>query len=187
MLIRNPLIQPIITPVMPTLPLLMRGNIDLARYILTAIAVIGVSLLVLYAVTRVMKDEEFICPTGWLMFITGLFSLALFIRYGLTSTFVQGLFLYFLLLYGSMCDITCHMVDDHIWVSILALALISAPTVGPISMLVGGLFVLIPQLLMSFIPPGRSLGGGDIKVATALAIMLGFVRGAIAFFAGLLI
>ncbi len=187
MLIRNPLIQPIIAPVMPTLPLLLRGNMNVAKYLLTATLVIGFSLLLAYALIRIMRSKEFVSPYGWLMLLTGVVSLALFIRYGLSLTLLQGLFLYFTLLYASMSDITHHAVDDHIWVTILALALVSAPTVGILSMTVGGLFVIIPQMLMSFIPPGKSLGGADIKIATSLAVLLGLLRGVGAFFVGLLL
>ncbi len=78
MLIRNPLIQPIITPVMPTLPLLLQGDMNVTKYILTATLVIGFSLLLAYVLIRIMRSKEYVSPYGWLMLLTGVVSLALF-------------------------------------------------------------------------------------------------------------
>ena len=46
--------------------------------------------------------------------------------------------------------------------------------------------MFLPQFAMTFIPNCKALGGADIKMSTALAFLLGWQRGLIAFAAGLL-
>lgn len=115
-------------------------------------------------------------------------ALALYFRFGLTVTAVQGMFLWFTLLYGSMSDLTDHTMPDSIWVIVLALAIPSIMKHGVVSMLAGAVCVMLPQLaLAAVIPPHRTLGGADIKLSGALAILLGFTGGLAAFLAGLLL
>ena len=89
------------------------------------------------------------------------------------------------LLYASCSDLTDHTVDDYVWVTVLALALMNVRTVGLTSMLIGAFFVFIPQLLMALLPPHKTLGGADIKLSTALAFLLGWQRGLAAYIIGL--
>lgn len=89
--------------------------------------------------------------------------------------------------YASMSDLTTHTVDDFVWITVFALAISSIPTIGLTSMLVGGLFVFIPQMALALIPPHKTLGGADIKLSTALAFLLGTWRGIGAYMAGLIL
>lgn len=54
-------------------------------------------------------------------------------------------------------------------------------------MLFGAFAVFVPQIIMAFIPKCKPLGGADLKLSTALAFLLGWERGIVAFILGLLI
>ena len=77
-------------------------------------------------------------------------------------------------------------MPDSVWVVVLALAIPSIQKHGILSMLAGAVCVMLPQLALAVIPPHRTLGGADIKLSGALAVLLGFTGGLTAFLAGLL-
>ena len=113
------------------------------------------------------------------------YTIALSIRFGLSIYTFQGLFLYYLLLYASVSDLTDRRVADHLSVSVLALSLISVPTVGIISMLIGGAVSFAIQTGVSVFSGGR-YGGADIKISSACVFLLGWSRGLIGLALGLL-
>ena len=78
-------------------------------------------------------------------------------------------------------------VNDHVWVTVLALSLASITKAGVVSMVIGALCVFIPQMAMALIPPHKTLGGADIKLSTALAFLLGAWKGIGACILGLVI
>ena len=127
-----------------------------------------------------------VCLLPATLIASGAMALALYFRFGLTVIAVQGLFLWFTLLYGSMSDLTDHTMPDSVWVIVLALAIPSIMKHGIVSMLAGAVCVMLPQLALAVIPPHRTLGGADIKLSGALAVLLGFTGGLTAFLAGLL-
>ena len=112
-------------------------------------------------------------------------AISLSIRFGLSVYTFQGLFLYYLLLYASASDLTDRRVADHLSVSVLALSLISVPTVGIISMLIGGAVSFAIQTGVSVFSGGR-YGGADIKISSACVFLLGWSRGLIGLALGLL-
>lgn len=120
------------------------------------------------------------------------FILSVFIAFGLTLRFgmsvyaLQGLFLYFLLLYASISDITSRTIQNSVSVSILALSLVSIQSIGIISMIAGALIVCLVQLIVCLCNSGRH-GGADMKITTASAFLLGFGRGITGLVLGLLI
>lgn len=120
------------------------------------------------------------------------FIFSVFIAFGLTLRFgmsvyaLQGLFLYFLLLYASISDITSRTIQNSVSVSILALSLVSIQSIGIISMIAGALIVCLVQLIVCLCNSGRH-GGADIKITTASAFLLGFGRGITGLILGLLI
>ena len=77
-------------------------------------------------------------------------------------------------------------MPDSVWVVVLALAIPSIQKHGIVSILAGAVCVMLPQLALAVIPPHRTLGGADIKLSGALAVLLGFTGGLTAFLAGLL-
>ena len=145
----------------------------------------GAAILIGAILDRVMKSKGYVTSTPITLMITAAVSLILYGRFGLSVTAIQGVFLMLVLLYASCSDLTDHTVDDYVWVTVLALALMNVRTVGLASMLIGAFFVFIPQLLMALLPPHKTLGGADIKLSTALAFLLGWQRGLAAYIIGL--
>ena len=154
--------------------------------ILAALLWIGAAVGIGWTLCKVMNGKRFVCHQPLTLVVSGAMSLALYFRFGLTVTAVQGMFLWFTLLYGSMSDLTDHTMPDSVWVTVLALAISSIMKHGIATMLAGAVCVMLPQLALAVIPPHRTLGGADIKLSGALAVLLGFTGGLTAFLAGLL-
>ena len=154
--------------------------------ILAVLLWLGAAVGIGWILCRVLKGRKLVCHQPLTLALSGAMALALYFRFSLTVTAVQGMFLWFTLLYGSMSDLTDHTVPDSIWLVVLALAIPSIQKHGILSMLAGAVCVMLPQLALAVIPPHRTLGGADIKLSGALAVLLGFTGGLTAFFAGLL-
>lgn len=154
--------------------------------VLTAFLFSGAAMLIGLLLHRIMQGKGYKTHLAPCIAVPGLAALAGFLRFGLSVTAVQGVFLACLLLYASCSDLTDHHMDDHIWVTVLALGLCSVGRFGIASMLIGAAMVFVPQMLVSLIGKGNTLGGADIKLSTALAFLLGWQRGLAALMAGLL-
>ena len=154
--------------------------------ILAVLLWIGIAVGIGWILCRVLRERRMVCLLPATLIASGAMALALYFRFGLTVTAVQGMFLWFTLLYGSMSDLTDHTVPDSIWVVVLALAIPNLVKHGILSMLAGAVCIMLPQLALAVIPPHRTLGGADIKLSGALAVLLGFTGGLTAFLAGLL-
>lgn len=154
--------------------------------VLTAFLFSGAAMLVGFLLHRIMQEKSYKTHLAPCLAVPGLAALAGFLRFGLSVTAVQGVFLACLLLYASCSDLTDHHMDDHIWVTVLALGLCSVGRFGIVSMLIGATMVFVPQMLVSLLGKGNTLGGADIKLSTALAFLLGWQRGLAALMAGLL-
>lgn len=154
--------------------------------VLAVLLWIGIAVGIGWILCRVLRERRMVCLLPATLIASGAMALALYFRFGLSVTAVQGMFLWFTLLYGSMSDLTDHTVPDSVWVIVLALAIPSIMKHGILSMLAGAVCVMLPQLALAVIPPHRTLGGADIKLSGALAVLLGFTSGLTAFLAGLL-
>ena len=180
----------VINPVYPIMPLLVDYQTTSENHLLTvlfALLFIGFSIFIGWILTKVMKKRNYISSMSAILFLMTGYSISLFLRFGISLTAVQGLFLLSILIYASCSDLTRHEVDDHVWVTILALSLCSLATQGILSMLIGAFCVFVPQMAMAFLPPKKTLGGADIKLSTALALLLGSWRGIGAYILGLLL
>lgn len=155
--------------------------------VLALLLIVGISLLIGWVVNKVMVSKGFKTSLALNLFVSAITPIVLFLRYGATLELVQGVFLTFILMYATWSDLTSHTVDDCIWVLILALGVSSMATVGLASMLFGAFAVFVPQIVMSLIPKCKPIGGADLKISTAVAFLLGWQRGIIAFVAGLFI
>ena len=155
--------------------------------ILAVLLWIGAAVGIGWILCKVMNGKRLVCHQPLTLALSGAMALALYFRFGLTVTSVQGMFLWFTLLYGSMSDLTDHTMTDSVWVIVLALAIPNLVKHGIVSMLAGAVCVMLPQLALAVIPPHRTLGGADIKLSGALAVLLGFTGGLTAFLAGLLV
>ena len=155
--------------------------------VLSALLFVGLSVLIGWVLTKVMKSRGFVTNQAVILSVMTAFSVLLFLRFGWSVTAWQGLFLAAVLIYASCSDLTSHTMDDFLWVMVAILGLVSATRVGIPSMLIGAGMVFVPQLLIALLPPHKSLGGADIKLSTALAFLLGWQRGLAALMLGLLL
>ena len=176
-------------PILPAMPAFAAAEptTQMLLTILSAILFVGISLSVGHTLARVIVSQGMRCRHSVILWLTGVFSLAVFLRYGLSVPAMQGVFLLCVLLYASCSDLTDHTVNDHVWVTVFALSLASITKVGVTSMVIGALCVFIPQIAMALIPPHKTLGGADIKLSTALAFLLGAWKGIGAYIIGLVI
>lgn len=137
----NPTI-PIVTPVLqPLVETFVKENViakDAVRLILMIVLVTAISATVGLLLHKRMKKQWLRTNKTVALLLSAVMAIALSIRFGLSIYTFQGLFLYYLLLFASASDLTDRRVADHLSVSVLALSLISVPTVGIISMLIGG-------------------------------------------------
>lgn len=170
---------------------MVRSDSNLVRMgampeVLAVLLWLGAAVGIGWILCKVMNEKRFVCHQPLILALSGAMALALYFRFGLTVIAVQGMFLWFALLYGSMSDLTDHTMPDSVWVTVLALAIPNLVKHGIVSMLAGVVCVMLPQLALAVIPPHRTLGGADIKLSGALAVLLGFTGGLTAFLVGLL-
>lgn len=184
----NPTI-PIVTPVLqPLVETFVKENViakDAVWLILKIIIVTAVSVIIGLQLHKRMKKQWLRTNKTVALLLSAVMAIALSIRFGLSIYTFQGLFLYYLLLYASASDLTDRRVADHLSVSVLALSLISVPTVGIISMLIAGAVSFAIQTGVSVFSGGR-YGGADIKISSACVFLLGWSRGLIGLALGLL-
>ena len=155
--------------------------------VLFAVLFVGLSLSICLLLNRVMQSKGFKTYPVWQTALAGCFSLALYLRFGLSVSAVQGMILFLILLYASCSDLTSHTMDDFLWIMVAVLGLLSCYTVGLNAMLIGAVMVFVPQILIVLLPPHKALGGADMKLSTALAFLLGWQKGLLALVLGLLL
>ncbi len=157
-----------------------------APIVLGAVGTLGGAIIVGWRLTRVMQQKRFKAILWTNLTACAVMTAALYLRFGLSATTLQGILLSFVLLYASASDMTSHTMDDFLWVMVILLGVGSVDRVGIGSMLLGAVLVFVPQLLVAII--GKSaLGGADIKLSSALAFLLGWQRGLTALAGGLLL
>lgn len=110
----------------------------------------------------------------------------LFIIFGATLETIKGFILFLLLQLASNSDIQIRQVENNIPVMIAITALIGITMNQFPSMLLGVLVITIPQLAIEILKPG-SIGGADIKITAACALLLGLEKGLVFILAGLII
>lgn len=162
-------------------------DMELFTMLLSMLLFVGMSMLIGATLVKVIRAKGEAANMPLTLTIAAIVSLLLFARFGLSVTAIQGVFLMFVLLYASISDIHYHIVDDYIWVIVFALALLNVEKIGMTSMVIGALFVFVPQMAMALLPPHKTLGGADIKLSTALAFLLGGWKGICAYLLGLII
>ena len=160
---------------------------SLVGAVMGTLTFVGVALLVCLILTRNMRERGFPTHLPLFLILTGFYSLALALRYGVSLVAMQGLLLFLILLYASCSDLTSHTMDDYLWVMVGILGLLSCYGVGLPSMLIGAAMVFVPQILLALLPPHKALGGADIKLSTAVAFLLGWQKGLAALLLGLLL
>ena len=159
---------------------------DVIVLMIQMILVATASLIIGLYLNRYMRKRNFFTNKTFTLISSTVMAFGLSLRYGMSIYTFQGLFLFFLLLYASMSDLTDRNVANHISISILALSFISIPTVGIFSMLVGGAVSAAIQIgIISM--SGGGYGGADWKISSACTFLLGWSRGLSGMVLGLLI
>lgn len=189
-MIINPILpigsSPVVNPIIQTF---VAENViawEVVVLILNIVFIAIASLVVGLILNKSMEKQEFVTNKTFTLISSTVLSLVLSLRFGVSVYTFQGLFLFYLLLYASMSDLTNRRVANHLSISIFALSLISIPTVGFTSMLLGGAITAAIQIGVSMFSSGR-YGGADLKIATACAFLLGWQRGLAGLALGLLI
>ena len=178
----TPVVQPIIRTFVAENVIAWEAFVLILKIILVATAALVVGLFL----NRNMEKQGFVTNKSFTLIASTVMALGLSLRFGLSVYTFQGMFLFFLLLYASMSDLTNRHVANHISISILALSLISVPTVGFVSMLVSGAVSVAIQLGITALS-GGGYGGADWKISSACAFLLGWQRGLSGMVLGLLI
>lgn len=181
---------PIITPILPSVRSVGLFPIEnlpstIVLNVIAAFLVVGLAVFLGWTLHRVLTSKKMVTKLPLNLILSGVAGLGLFLRFGFSVTMLQGLFLFFVLLYASCSDLTDHTMDDFLWVMVAMLGLCSIGTVGLPSMLIGAGIVFVPQIAFAMFPPHRTLGGADIKLSTALAFLLGAWKGVGAYLVGL--
>ena len=189
-MILNPTL-PIVSPpvVNPIIQTFVAENIiasDVLLLIFKMIMVVAASIVVGLLLNKSMDKKGFVTNKAFTLIASTAMALGLSLRFGMSVYTFQGMFLFFLLLYASMSDLTDRHVANHISISILALSLISIPTVGFTSMLIGGVVSAAIQLGVTALS-GGGYGGADWKISSSCAFLLGWQRGLAGMVLGLLI
>ena len=155
---------------------------EMIRILCEGLATVLFTLICTRFLCKNMKKRDFrFVP--WLPYVlTGCGSATLFLLGGLSPWTFCGIAFLFVLLYASVQDHSTHEADDILSVMML----ISEATV--LSQLLGAAIVGGAQMLIALCGKKRmGIGGADIKLSTAAALLLGFYKGAIGFMLGLLI
>ena len=189
-MILNPTL-PIVSPpvINPIIQTFVAENIiasDVLLLIFKMIMVVAASIVVGLLLNKSMDKKGFVTNKAFTLIASTAMALGPSLRFGMSVYTFQGMFLFFLLLYASMSDLTDRHVANHISISILALSLISVPTVGFTSMLIGGAVSAAIQLGVTALS-GGGYGGADWKISSACAFLLGWQRGLAGMVLGLLI
>lgn len=155
-------------------------------YFLQFAAILLLTLGATFLLGRVMKSKGFKVKQTANCLIMTLVTISLFLL-GLNDPVwvLRGIVFALILLYASVQDLTFREADDFLWVMILILAIGSIGTVPVWSMLLGAAVVFVPQMAIAMFSKKGGIGGADIKLSTAAALLLGFFPGAIGYVAGL--
>lgn len=155
-------------------------------YFLQFAAILLLTLGATFLLGRVMKSKGFKVKQTANCLIMTLVTISLFLL-GLNDPVwvLRGIVFALILLYASVQDLTFREADDFLWVMILILAIGSIGTVPVWSMLLGAAVVFVPQMAIAMFSKKGGIGGADIKLSTAAALLLGFFPGAIGYVVGL--
>lgn len=154
---------------------------ELMKLVLLVIISLGTTAVM----NRCMKRRGFRVRATWNCTVIGGITALLFLTGGMSIWTVKGIVMALILLYASVQDLSTHEADDFLWVMLLILAFVGIEAGGVRSMVVGGLVILIPQLAIAISSKNVDIGGADIKISTAAAVILGFHGGVIGYMLGL--
>ena len=154
---------------------------ELMKLVLLVIISLGTTVVM----NKCMKRRGFRVRAVCNCTVIGGITALLFLTGGMSIWTVKGIVMALILLYASVQDLSTHEADDFLWVMLLILAFVGIEAGGVRSMVVGGLVILIPQLAIAISSKSVGIGGADIKISTAAAVILGFHGGVIGYMLGL--
>lgn len=144
-----------------------------------------ISLGAAAVMNRCMKRRGFRVRAAWNCTVIGGITALLYLTGGMSIWTVKGIVMALILLYASVQDLSTHEADDFLWVMLLMLAFVGIEAGGVRSMVLGGLVVFVPQMAIGIFSKKGGVGGADIKISTAAAVVLGFYGGVIGYMIGL--
>lgn len=89
---------------------------------------------------------------------------------------IQGVIFALILLYASICDIQTHEVKDFVSVMLVITSLIGANMYGLKDMLISGAVMFAFLFICAIVTKGK-IGGADVKISAACALVLGDLSG----------
>ena len=117
--------------------------------------------------------------------IAALVSVLLLCFFGCAVSVVQGILFCLILLFSSYSDIKTRESNDYLAVMIALTAFIGREVSDIPGMLLSAVLITIPMFLVLIICKGKAIGGADIKLSAACALLLGISRGIVGLMAGL--
>ncbi len=111
------------------------------------------------------------------------FSVVLLVTFDDHVEMVKGFLFFMLLGIASYVDIKTRTIPDIIHVLIIIVGLININILDSLS---GFIIVPLPFFIMAYVKEG-SIGGGDVKLMAAIGFCVGFTRGGLGAFIGLLL
>ena len=97
------IIKPIIYPITPIMTFyacnITDSTFSIALIVLSALAIIGTSVLIGWVLSKVMASKGMVSKPIFNLIASGAIGLCLFLRFGISVELIQGLFLFFVLLY----------------------------------------------------------------------------------------
>ncbi len=175
-----------IKPMIPNFSVLSNGSFAacLGLAILLTATVLVAVLLSHYAADRFRGNKKKTAFCFAALALLGAF--VTFCFFGFAAITVQGIVFFLILILSSYEDIKTRECDDYLHLMTVIAAFIGTEFTMIPGMFVSALFVGGVMLLAVLITKS-SIGGADIKMATACSFMLGFERGVIGLVFGTLL
>lgn len=143
------------------------------------------SLLATFIMNYYIKKRGYKINSAVNYILISFVTVLLFIFNGFSVWTAKGIILALILLYASIQDISTHEADDCLWVMLLILAFVNFRDNSIISVILGCITVLLPQIIISAFTKNKGIGGADIKISVAASLSLGFVGGTFGYVVGL--
>ena len=162
------------------------GLMETAQLIMEATAFLFGSLVLTVILNKAMQKHGFKVKTAVNITVISILTCMLLFVGGASIWTAKGIIFAGILLCASVQDISTREADDSLWIMLLILSMVNFSPERISSMFAGGLTVFVPQLAVAVFGKSGSIGGADIKLSTAAAVVCGFSGGVIGYAAGLL-
>lgn len=161
-------------------------NDRILAFVKVVLLVIGVVIITI-AMNAAMKRRNFSVHSPINCAVMVFVSVLMVSVGGMSLWTIKGIIFALILLYAAVQDISTHQVDDFIWIMICILALVGIETFNFKEMILSGLVLFVPQVAISCMSKNGGIGGADIKISTASAILIGSLGGVMGYMHGIII